>query len=58
MTVPCVNSKYEGRMILQHGESRAGNGRPMAEVEEEVEDSTAELHLSGYAKNPDNWIFL
>ena len=38
MTVQCVNSKPEGRRILQHGESRAGNGGPMAEVEEEEEE--------------------
>jgi hypothetical protein len=56
-----MNSKPEGRNILQHGESRAGNGGPMAEVEEVGEEdssvrSTVELHLSGLivtASHPD-----
>jgi hypothetical protein len=43
MAVTCVNSKREGRRMLQHGESRAGNGGPMAEVGEKEEDSKFEL---------------
>jgi hypothetical protein len=43
MTVPCVNSKHEGRRILQHGKSRAGNGGPMAEVDEKEEGSKFEV---------------
>ena len=45
MTVPRMNSKHVGRRILQHGESRAGNGGPMAEVEEGEEEEDGKFEV-------------